>query len=46
MYSIIRFYGHNLESAMAYGNRADALFWQAKMYAAIKKRNVALGVAA
>ena len=43
---VIRFYGHNLEAAMQAGNRAHALFWQAKMYAAIKSRNAALGVAA
>ena len=42
---IIRFYGYNLEAAMQAGNRAHALFWQAKMYAAIKARNASLGVA-
>jgi hypothetical protein len=41
---IIRFYGHNLEAAMQAGNRSHALFWQAKMYTAIKARNAALGV--
>jgi hypothetical protein len=41
---IIKFYSDNLEAAMQAGNRSHAVFWQAKMYAAIKARNAALGV--
>jgi hypothetical protein len=39
---LIKFYGHNLEAAMQAGNRDHAVFWQAKMYTAIKNRNAAL----
>lgn len=42
MNCLIKFYGHNLEAAMQAGNRDHAVFWQSKMYAAIKKRNAAL----
>jgi hypothetical protein len=41
---VIKFYGDNLIAAMNNGERQQAYFWQAWMYAAIKARNIALGL--
>jgi len=40
--SLIKLYGDNLIAAMQSGNRDRALFWQTKMYDAIKRRNAAI----
>ena len=43
---VIKFYGDNLDAAKQADDRAHAMFWQAKMYAAIKARNAAIWAAA